>query len=40
MKGELQKEKSRIINLWKTSDCVKNKSNFENSIATHFVFVE
>jgi len=39
-KGALHKEKSRNINLWKTSDCVKNKSNFENRIAIHFAFVE
>jgi hypothetical protein len=39
-KGALHKEKSRNINLWKTSECVKNKSNFENRIAIHFAFVE
>jgi len=39
-KGALHKEKLRNINLWKTSDGVKNKSNLENRIAIHFVSVE
>jgi hypothetical protein len=40
LKGALDKEKSKDINLCKTSDCVRDKSNFENRVAIRFAFDE
>jgi hypothetical protein len=38
---ELYTKKNRETLIYeKLSDCVKNKSNFENRIAIHFAFVE
>jgi hypothetical protein len=39
-KGAPQKKKSGNINLWKSSDWAKDKTNFENLTAIHSAFVE